>query len=53
MRELPLLSGAIRELALGNIVIRNKQIWAGGSLQKEGVDLTATIEKIVAAEQDG
>jgi len=53
VRELPLLSGAIRELALGNIVIRNKQIWAGGSLQKEGVDLTAAIETIAAEAQDG
>jgi phosphoribosylglycinamide formyltransferase-1 len=51
IRELPLLSGAIRELAFGNILIRNRQIWAGGSLQKEGVDLTSTIEKIVGGEQ--
>ncbi len=49
VRELPLLSGAIRELAFGNIDIRDKKIWAGGKLQDAGVDLTETIERIVAA----
>ena len=48
VRELPLLSGAIREIALGNIVIKDKQIWSHGSRQEKGVDLTATIEEIVA-----
>ncbi len=47
VRELPLLSGAIREIALGNIVIKDKQIWLQGSQQEKGVDLTATIEQIV------
>ncbi|MCA1959364.1 MAG: hypothetical protein LDL33_01110 [Desulfomonile sp.] len=48
VRELPLLSGAIRELALGNITIRNKQIFIGGIIQEKGVDLSAAIEEIVA-----
>jgi len=48
IRELPLLRGAIRELARGNIVIRDRQIWAGGNLQQEGVDLTAMIEDIIS-----
>jgi len=53
VRELPLLSGAIRELALGNIAIRNKQIFVGGVLQEQGVDLTGAIEKIVAENNEG
>jgi phosphoribosylglycinamide formyltransferase 1 len=48
IRELPLLRGAIRELAYGNIVVRDKKIWAGGKVQEEGVDLTPTIEGMVA-----
>jgi len=52
IRELPLLRGAIRELAYGNIQIRKRQIWAGGSLQKEGVDLTSSIEKVVEEEAE-
>jgi phosphoribosylglycinamide formyltransferase-1 len=48
VRELPLLSGAIREIALGNIQIRDKQIWAEGKRQEQGVDLTDKIEKNVA-----
>jgi phosphoribosylglycinamide formyltransferase-1 len=48
IRELPLLSGAIRELAFGNIVIRDKKIWAEGQLQEQGIDLTQKIEEIVA-----
>lgn len=48
VRELPLLSGAIRELAYGNITVKDKKILAGGQPQKEGVDLTATIEALVA-----
>jgi phosphoribosylglycinamide formyltransferase 1 len=47
IRELPLLRGAIRELAYGNIVVRDKKIWAGGKVQEEGVDLTPTIEGMV------
>jgi len=50
IRELPLLSGAIRELALGNIVIRDKKIWAEGQLQEQGIDLTQKIEEIVAGD---
>jgi phosphoribosylglycinamide formyltransferase 1 len=48
IRELPLLNGAIREMAFGNIEIRNKQIWAGGKVQDKGVELTDKIEEIVA-----
>ena len=40
-RELPLLRSAIRELAFDKIVVRDRQIWAEGKLQQEGVDLTA------------
>lgn len=47
VRELPLLSGAIRELALGNIVVCSKQIFVNDTLQEAGVDLTAAIEEIV------
>ncbi len=47
IRELPLLRSAIRELAYGNIAIRDRKIWAGGKLQEEGVDLTGIIEDIV------
>jgi phosphoribosylglycinamide formyltransferase 1 len=50
VRELPLLRGAIRELAFGNIVIRDRKIWAGGTLQESGVDLTQTIERMVEKE---
>ena len=48
-RELPLLRSAIRELAHGNIAIREGKIWAGGILQEEGVDLTEIIENMVEA----
>jgi phosphoribosylglycinamide formyltransferase 1 len=51
IRELPLLRGAIRELAFENVVVNNKKVWAGGKLQKEGADLTPKIEEIVASEQ--
>jgi len=50
VRELPLLSGAIRELAEGKIEILDKKIWAQGKLQKDGVDLTPAIEAIVAGQ---
>jgi phosphoribosylglycinamide formyltransferase 1 len=49
-RELPLLRGAIRELAYGTIIIRDRQIWSEGQLQQEGVDLTSAIEDIIAKE---
>jgi phosphoribosylglycinamide formyltransferase 1 len=47
IRELPLLRGAIRELAHGNIVIRDRMILAGGKPQQGGVDLTSTIEEAI------
>ncbi|MDQ7783143.1 MAG: formyltransferase family protein [Desulfomonilaceae bacterium] len=47
IRELPLLRGAIRELASGTITVQDKRIRAGGKLLEEGVDLTAAIEEIV------
>ena len=53
IRELPLLRGAIRELAFENVVVNDKKVWAGGKSQKEGVDLTPKIEEIVAREQAG
>jgi phosphoribosylglycinamide formyltransferase-1 len=53
IRELPLLRGAIRELAYGNVTVRDKKIWAAGQQLQQGVDLTPTIEEIVASEQAG
>ncbi|MBM4327401.1 MAG: phosphoribosylglycinamide formyltransferase [Deltaproteobacteria bacterium] len=47
VRELPLLSCAIRELAFGRIRIHNKTIWAHGKPQDQGVDLTDHIEDCV------
>jgi phosphoribosylglycinamide formyltransferase-1 len=47
VRELPLLSRAIRELAFGHIQIRGKTIWAYGKAQDRGVDLTHHIEECV------
>ncbi len=49
-RESPLLRSAIRELAFEKIIVRDREIWADGKLQQEGVDLTATIEDIIAKE---
>jgi len=51
IRELPLLRGAIRELAFGNITIHAKKIFAAGVAQDGGVELTAAIEEIVAQER--
>ena len=51
IRELPLLRGAIRELAFENVVVRDKKVLAGGKLQEEGVDLTSKIEEIVSKER--
>ncbi len=51
IRELPLLRGAIRELAYENVVVRDKKVLAGGKLQKEGVDLTSKIEGTVSRER--
>lgn len=45
IRELPLLRSAIRELAYGNILIRDRKIWAGGKPQETGVELTEIIER--------
>jgi len=50
IRELPLLRGAIRELAYGNVNVRDKKVWAAGQQLQQGVDLTPTIEEIVARE---
>jgi len=47
IRELPLLRGAIRELALGNITLKDKKIFSGGTQLHEGVDLTPAIEGIL------
>jgi phosphoribosylglycinamide formyltransferase 1 len=51
IRELPLLRGAIRELAFENVVVQDKKVLAGGKLQEEGVDLTSKIEEIVSRER--
>ncbi len=48
VRELPLLKGAIRELASGAVHIRDKRIWTKDGQLTHGVDLTAHIEQIVA-----
>lgn len=50
VRELPLLRGAIRELAHGHIVVKDRNIYSGGSLLENGVDLTEAIEEIVSRE---
>lgn len=50
IRELPLLRGAIRELAYGNIAVKNRSIWASGQLRQEGVELTQKIEEIVTSQ---
>jgi phosphoribosylglycinamide formyltransferase 1 len=49
IRELPLLRRAIRELAYGNIVIKDKTVWGGGRQLQDGADLTDSIEKDVSA----
>ncbi len=48
VRELPLLSGAIIELANGRIAIRDKRIFSEGKPLEQGMDLTGAIEEIVA-----
>jgi phosphoribosylglycinamide formyltransferase 1 len=48
IREIPLLTSTIRDLAYGNIVIEDRKILAGGKQQQEGADLTSVIEKAVA-----
>ncbi len=49
IRELPLLNAAIRELAIGEIVVRNKKIFAHGGTQESGLDLTSVIEKYISS----
>jgi phosphoribosylglycinamide formyltransferase-1 len=51
VRELPLLSGAIGELAGGHITIEEKKIWMNGKVLDEGMDLTDSIEAIVRKEE--
>ncbi len=53
VRELPLLKGAIRELASGVVFVRDKQIWTNAGILTNGVDLTESIEKIVASAEAG
>ncbi|MEW6349677.1 MAG: formyltransferase family protein [Thermodesulfobacteriota bacterium] len=48
VRELPLLKGAIRELAAGAVQIKDKQIRTKDGPLSGGVDLTAHIEQIIA-----
>lgn len=47
IRELPLLSSAIMELAYAKITILNKKIYAEGCLRTEGLELTEQIEEII------
>jgi phosphoribosylglycinamide formyltransferase-1 len=51
VRELPLLSGAIRELAYGHITIEGKKIRVKGEALEEGMDLTDSIEAAVGKEE--
>ncbi|MHB8202896.1 MAG: phosphoribosylglycinamide formyltransferase [Desulfomonilaceae bacterium] len=50
IRELPLLNAAIREIAIGEIVVRNKKIFAHGGTQESGLDLTSVIEKYISSQ---
>ncbi len=50
IRELPLLRGAIRELAFENVIVRGKKVITGGKLQTEGLDLSPKIEQIITNE---
>ncbi len=45
IRELPLLTNAIRELAMGRVVVKDKKILVGGTQSSDGVDLTDIINK--------
>ena len=47
IRELLLLNTAIRELALGEIVVKDKKIFAHGQELETGKDLTSAIENCV------
>ncbi len=51
IRELPLLNSAIRELATGAIIVRDKKIFTHGSVQDSGVDLTAVIEEYISSRE--
>jgi phosphoribosylglycinamide formyltransferase 1 len=48
IRELPLLNIAIRELANGQIMVRDHQIFSKGLVQDSGVDLTDIIEDFIS-----
>jgi phosphoribosylglycinamide formyltransferase-1 len=52
VRELPLLSAAITEIAQGRIEIRDKRIFTAGKPLEQGVDLTETIEDAVRVRWD-
>lgn len=45
IRELPLLTNAIRELAMGRVVVKDKKILVGGTQSSDGVDLTDIINE--------
>ncbi len=47
VRELPLLKGAIRELASGAVHIKDKRIWTKRGPLTDGVDLTEHIERVI------
>jgi len=53
IRELPLLKRAIRELAFGTITLKDKHVYAGGSLLEQGMDLTEEIERNVSSGING
>jgi phosphoribosylglycinamide formyltransferase 1 len=48
IRELPLLNIAIRELANGQILVRDHKIFSKGLVQDSGVDLTDIIEDFIS-----
>ena len=48
-RELPLVVEAVRALAGGQIILRQKQVLDASGRTLEGYDLTASIERVVAA----
>lgn len=50
IRELPLLNGAIGELANGQIMVKDHRIISRGVIQDSGVDLTLIIEDSVTRE---
>ncbi|MGC8658525.1 MAG: phosphoribosylglycinamide formyltransferase [Desulfomonilaceae bacterium] len=48
IRELPLLNTAIRELALGEIVVKDRRIFVHGQELEAGKDLTTVIEGCIS-----